>query len=314
MTTKAVGYIRVSTVKQKDEGVSLKDQREKIKNYCNLKDLELKEIVADEGVSAGIPLREREGGQELLDKVDDGEVDVIVSVKLDRLFRDAIDCLQNTKNWDNQGVALHLLDLGGNTLDTSSPMGRMFLTMSAGFAEMEKNLIQQRTKNALKYKKENKESYSPTPTGYDRKGDNITENKQELKKVKLIKQLRSEGLSYNKIAKLLNQLGLKTKNNKKFYAASVSYIYKNDLYDDVKPSYVDFKERIEELRSNGNNNDKMEILKTIKKLRDKGMSYNKIANRLNEIGVSTLSKGKKWYSATVSYLVKNNKQYQKVVV
>lgn len=300
---KAIGYIRVSTAGQRDEGVSLKDQAEKIKDYCKFKDIELINIVADEGVSAGIPLKERDGGKELLNRVDNKEVDVIVSVKLDRLFRDAVDCLQNTKDWDNEGIALHLLDLGGNTLDTSTATGRMFLTISAGFAEMERNLTKERTKAALQYKKNKKEVYSPTPTGYDRKEDKLEKNEEELDTIRLIKQLREEGYSYKEIANKLNKLGLKTKTGKKFYSASIHYIVNNDLYEDIKPSYVRFKEDMKE-------STKEQTIKLIKQLREQqGLSYNKIAKRLNSKGIDTFGKSKKWYSASVSYIVKNNSYY-----
>jgi len=48
----AIGYIRVSTEEQAKEGVSLDSQRSKIKAYCGLKDLELREIIEDAGISA----------------------------------------------------------------------------------------------------------------------------------------------------------------------------------------------------------------------------------------------------------------------
>ena len=68
-----------------------------------------------------------------------------MACKLDRLFRDAADCLNVTKHWDKRNIALHLIDVGGQTIDTSSSMGRFFLTMMAGVAEMERNLIRDRT-------------------------------------------------------------------------------------------------------------------------------------------------------------------------
>lgn len=231
---KAIGYIRVSTAQQSEQGVSLQDQAEKIEEYCNFKDLNLVEIIADKGVSGGVPLASREGGQDLFHSIAENEIDVVVSVKLDRLFRDAADCLNTSKEWDNKGIALHLLDLGGSTLDTSTAMGRMFLTISASFAEMEKNLIQERTKNALQYKKTNKEVYGQTPTGYDRKGDKLVKNDKELELVKYIKKLRNAGNSLRKIADKLNDAGYKTKQGgQKWYASTVSYILKNNLYKEV---------------------------------------------------------------------------------
>ncbi|MCK8818133.1 recombinase family protein [Natroniella sulfidigena] len=303
---KAIGYIRVSTSQQSKEGVSLKDQKDKITQYCSFKNIELVDIIADEGVSAGIPLDEREGGQELVKRVKEDNINTVVAVKLDRLFRDAVDCLCTTKKWDEKGIALHLLDLGGSTLDTSTAMGRMFLTMSAGFAEMERNLIKERTSNALQYKKKKREVYSPTPTGYKRKGNQLQENKEELKAVKLIKQLRKEGLSYRKIANKLNDLGVPTKRKgKKWYAATVSYIFKNDLYKDVKPSYAGYKKEFENTEDTGNGL-MAKAKEIIFQLRERGLSLRKIANKLNDLGINTRRQGKKWYAGTVNYILKNN--------
>jgi site-specific DNA recombinase len=51
--TKAIGYIRVSTEMQVNEGVSLDAQTAKIKAYCELNDLELIEIICDAGIATG---------------------------------------------------------------------------------------------------------------------------------------------------------------------------------------------------------------------------------------------------------------------
>jgi len=231
---KAIGYIRVSTVKQEVEGVSLDEQADKIKDYCKFKDIELIDIIADKGVSAGKPLNSREGGHRLNKRIDNKEAEIVVAVKLDRLFRDAADCLNTSKKWDDQGIALHLLDLGGSTLDTSSAMGRMFLTMSAGFAEMERNLTSERTKAALKYKKSKKEAYGHTPVGYKREGEDLIKDDEEMEAVEIIKEGKEEGLSLRDIANKLNELGFKTKQGgKKWYASTVNYILKNDLYKEA---------------------------------------------------------------------------------
>ena len=73
----------------------------------------------------------------------EGPCTAVVAAKLDRLFRDAADCLNMSRRWDDAEVGLHLIDMG---IDTRSAMGRAFLTMAAGFAELERNLIGERTK------------------------------------------------------------------------------------------------------------------------------------------------------------------------
>ena len=69
--------------------------------------------------------------------------------------------------------------------------------------------------------------------GFDRNGDDLVPNSQEQEIVKRIKHERSNGKSYQKIADGLNGDGVPTKENKTWHAASVSYIFKNDLYSAV---------------------------------------------------------------------------------
>ena len=100
-------------------------------------------------------------------------------MKLDRLFRDAEDCLRQTREWDKAGIVLHLLNLGGQAVSTSSAMGRMMLTMVSAFAELERNLIAERTTTALAHKKKQHQVYAPTPYGYQRDGDLLVPDEQE---------------------------------------------------------------------------------------------------------------------------------------
>lgn len=227
---KAIAYIRVSTIEQASEGVSLAAQEERIKAYCTIQGLELVKVIRDEGVSASKPLAERQGGQELLKANAKGNIRHIVAVKLDRLFRDAEDALHQTKAWDAKNIALHLVDMGGQSVNTATAMGRYFLTMMAAFAELERNLIAERTATALAHKKAYKEVYSPTPLGYNREGNALVENERELQAVRFIQEQRKAGLSLREIADRLNEAGIPTKKGGKWYASTVKYILENNLY------------------------------------------------------------------------------------
>jgi DNA invertase Pin-like site-specific DNA recombinase len=119
--------------------VSLEAQESAMRAYCRMRGLEIVEMVRDGGVSAGKPLADREGGKRVLKLVHNHKVKGVIAWKLDRLFRDCSDCLLVTRRWDKQGVSLHLIDLGGQAVDTSSAMGRFFLTVIAGVAELERN-------------------------------------------------------------------------------------------------------------------------------------------------------------------------------
>lgn len=230
---KAVCYIRVSTEEQARGGVSLAAQEEKLRAYCQLNDLELVTVIREEGVSGAKSLAIRPGGAELLRLVAKKQAHHVVALKLDRLFRDAADALNQTKAWDKGGVALHLVDMGGQTLNTASAMGRFFLNVMAGFAELERNLIAERTELAMAHKKAHLEAYSPTPYGFNRDGDTLTENPQELKAVTQIREWRAAGWSLGKIARELTRQCVPTKKGGAWYPGTVKYLLGNSLYSGV---------------------------------------------------------------------------------
>ena len=103
---KTIGYVRVSTEEQAKHGISLDMQRAKIKAYAALEDMELIEIVADEGIS-GCNLKARPGIQRILEMVKSRQIKEVVVYKLDRLARNTIEALQVAKLMDRNGVALH---------------------------------------------------------------------------------------------------------------------------------------------------------------------------------------------------------------
>ena len=227
---KAVCYIRVSTEEQVRGGVSLAAQEEKLIAYCQLNDLEPVAMIREEGVSGAKPLSTRPGGAELLALVSKKQVGHVVALKLDRVFRDAADALNQTKAWDKAGVALHLVDMGGQTLNTATAMGRFFLGMMAGFAELERNLIAERTSTAMAHKKAHLEAYSPTPYGFNRVGDSLAENPQELRTVTQIQLWRQTGWSLRAIAGELIRLGAPTKRGGTWASSTVKRILDNNLY------------------------------------------------------------------------------------
>jgi DNA invertase Pin-like site-specific DNA recombinase len=230
---KAVCYIRVSTEEQARGGVSLAAQEEKLLAYCHLAGLEPVAVIREEGVSGGKPLGTRPGGGELLALVGTRKAKHVVAMKLDRLFRDAADALNQTRTWDKAGVALHLVDMGGQTLNTATAMGRFFLNIMAGFAELERNLIAERTETAMAHKKTHREAYSPTPYGYDRQGDALKQNPGELKTVAQIHQWRLAGWTLGRIAQELTRRRIPTKKGGYWYPGTVKYLLENNLYAGV---------------------------------------------------------------------------------
>ena len=209
---KAIGYVRVSTDEQAQEGVSLEVQQSMLQAYAKLRGLELTETVVDEGISGGKDLTTRAGGKRLFELAGRGKVGAVIACKLDRLFRDAADCLNTTKLWDKKNVALHLLDVGGQTIDTSSTMGRFFLTMMAGVAEMERNMIRDRTRVAMSHKRGKGERISRfAPFGFRFDGSQTVLDSAEHELIQEMQSLRNSGYSLQAICDELRTRGILTK-------------------------------------------------------------------------------------------------------
>ena len=206
----------VSTEEQVRHGLSLDAQAERVAAYCTMAGLELVSTLREEGVSASRPLASRLQGQELLRLVEAGQVQHVISLKLDRLFRDACDCLNQTRRWDQQGVAFHLVDMGGQALNTSSSMGRLFLTITAAFAELERNLISERTVLALAQKARQGAWLGAAPTGWrkvlgpDGKETELATDPAGQALLARIQALRSQGFNWIQVAESLTASGIPT--------------------------------------------------------------------------------------------------------
>ena len=226
----AVLYIRVSSDEQVKHGVSLDAQEERLRAYCTMRDLPVVAVIRDEGVSAFKPLSGRPGGAELLRLIAAGEARDIVALKLDRVFRNTADALATTARWSKRGVALHLVDMGGAAMDTTSATGRMMLTMLAGFAEFERTLTSERTTAALHYKRDHRQAYGPTPYGFARKGKDLVEIPSELATIASMQVWRAAGLSYREIAARLTAIGAPTKRGGQWHPRTVAILLANELY------------------------------------------------------------------------------------
>jgi site-specific DNA recombinase len=227
----AVAYIRVSTEEQARTGISMTTQVEQLTAYCVMRGLPLADIIQDPGVSGAKSMAKRPGGARLLAMIDGGEANNVVAWRLDRLFRNASDALATTEMWTREGVSLHLVDMGGSALDTTSPTGRMMLTMLAGFAEFERSLVVERTQGARRYNKAHLRAYSPTPFGYERDGKELVEVESEQRILVRVRQWRSRGWTFRAIAEELTERGIPTKRGGTWWPSTVKYLLENDLYN-----------------------------------------------------------------------------------
>lgn len=208
--TAAIGYVRVSTSEQSESGLGLEAQRQAIRAEAVRQGWNLVAIHEDAGVS-GKALSGRPGLQEALSAVRGVTDGVLVVAKLDRLSRSMLDFAQLMKVSQQQGWALVALDLG---VDTSTPSGEMMANVTATFAQFERRLIGQRTKDALAVKRaEGVTLGRPTVTSRETVGT--------------VQRLRGEGKSLRAIATHLNETGVPTsQGGQRWYASTVTALLK----------------------------------------------------------------------------------------
>lgn len=147
------GYVRVSTEKQ---NLSPEVQRDTITKAAAALGLTIdawyqdapviEKGKANEAVSGNTPMHNRRAGRELCNHV--RKDDHIFMAKLDRGFRSLRDFCNVMDEWEKLGVHLHICDLSGG-FDISSPMGKAMLQMLVVFAELERKMIGQRTKEGM---------------------------------------------------------------------------------------------------------------------------------------------------------------------
>ena len=117
--------------------------------------------------------------------------------------------------------------MGGQSLNTGSAMGRMMLTMMAGFAQFERDLTAERTKAALAHKRDAGAAYSPTPYGKVREGDALRDDAGEQSILARIRAMRAKGLPLRRIADRLNGEGVASKQGRTWYASTIAYILRH---------------------------------------------------------------------------------------
>ena len=141
---RAIGYLRVSTEEQAASGLGLEAQRDRVTAEIEHRGWELAEIIVDDGYSA--KTMDRPGIIEAVRMLTTGEAQVLVAAKLDRLSRSLLDFAGLMERSRREGWEVVALDLG---VDTSTPSGEMMANVVAAFAQYERRLIGQRTKDAL---------------------------------------------------------------------------------------------------------------------------------------------------------------------
>jgi len=225
---KLIGYCRVSTDNQKEEG-TIDIQKHALKEYAENNGYELVRVFCDEGISGG--LEDRPGLSELFDFLEiSSGLDGVLIYKLDRLARDLY--IQEHLIKKLEGLGMNLYSIKEPNLESSDPMRKAFRQFMGIVSELEKAFITMRLSGG-RINKARKGGYAggATALGYKAEGKELRVDPQEAKTVRAIfkmKQYKKMGLSG--IARELNQSGTPTARGGKWYAGTVKYILGNPLY------------------------------------------------------------------------------------
>lgn len=211
---RVVAYLRVSTDKQADRGISLEAQEAKARAYCQLYDLELVAVQVDAGISA--KTLNRPGLRAALGMLEAGTADCLLVCKLDRLTRSVRDLGDLVDRWFAAG-RFALLSIA-ETVDTRTAAGRLVLNVLASVAQWEREATGERTRDALAHLKAEGVQLGGEALGWTRTGDLdaagrriCQEVREEVDTVARILELRAAGLTLRAIAAALEAEGRQTK-------------------------------------------------------------------------------------------------------
>ena len=221
MNKRAYGYLRVSTTKQVDEGISLDAQRARIEAYCTAHGLELAGIWTDAGISG----KSTHNRPELAAAMDEccKAGGVLIAYSLSRLSRSVKDTISISERLNKAGCDLVSLT---EQIDTTSAAGRLMFQLMSVFSEFERAQVSERVSAAMAHVRSQGGFLGETPYGYDKAGDKVVKSDTEQEAIELIQRLRDKGYSLRAIAAYLDEQGIAAKKGGKWNPMTVRNILK----------------------------------------------------------------------------------------
>lgn len=225
---RAVGYTRVSTKMQADDGYSLDGQEREIRARCSANGWEFAELYVESGRS-GKSIIGRPELQRLLVAAGRHEFDAVVVLSQDRLGRSTIDLLNIEQELRRLGITLLMIR---DAVDTSTPQGRAFFTVRASMAQLERDLISERTKDGYREKASQGYILGRVPIGYRRTEAGDVEVDPVAGPLVREAFLRYATGNYTalQVAEWLNTTGLRSLDGNLFDRHTVSKMLRNPTY------------------------------------------------------------------------------------
>mgnify|MGYP001159354753 CR=1 FL=1 len=206
MSLPAVIYTRVSTGKQAEEGVSLEAQLARARAYAETHGMKIIGEFSDAGIS-GKSTKNRPEFRAALDLVCRQKA-ALVFYSLSRVSRSTRDLLAIADRVRTAGANMVSLQ---EQIDTTTAMGTFVFTLLSALCALERELVGERTRTALRHLRAEGKAIGPTPYGFDRQGEYLVENPAEQNVLARMAQSRGAGRSYHAIAVELNAKCIPTK-------------------------------------------------------------------------------------------------------
>jgi len=197
----------------------------------------------DDGGFTGANI-ERPAFQRLLADIEAGEIDVVVVYKVDRLSRSLLDFAKVMERFSKAGASFVSVTQNFSTADA---MGRLTLNMLMSFAEFEREMIAERTRDKIAAaRRKGKWTGGPVPLGYTVEGKRLVVNELEAVVVREIFALYIEQRSALAVTRILNDRHRSTKRHRAtngnlrearaWTKSDVLRVLKNPVYAGYMPS------------------------------------------------------------------------------
>jgi site-specific DNA recombinase len=216
-------------------------QLELANDYCKAHKLGEPVLYVDKSTTGGIFVREREAGGKLMRKLRSG--DHVILAKADRMFRSLKDCVMICEDFRRLDVSLHIVNFHGMTIDLGTPIGRALLHMMACFAELEKDMISERTSDTIKLLKRKGLACGRPAYGFKHKeiirdGEKVNivvPDPEERAVMAMLANWRRQRWSYKQIYEKVNyELKLRTRDGKEWDPNRIRRAIKAELLLQLK--------------------------------------------------------------------------------
>ena len=216
-------YVRVSTEEQSREGFSLKEQEERLKEFCNFKRYEIYKIYKDAGISAKND--KRPAYQEMMSDVKNKNINVIVAFKLDRLTRSVYDIEKLMKTVNDYECDI---DCMADESNTTTSNGRMVMRIMTSVSQNEIEKCSERTKFGMVGAIKSGHIPNRTPLGFKRIDKKLVPDLITKDVIVRVFDLYLEGKSHQTISNIYNKEKILGKTN--WYDSTIQKILSNELY------------------------------------------------------------------------------------